>query len=263
MPQATLLDFFKNQTPGPFADALSPAVSQLPQTAGVLEDDREVIDGGNPRQASSPAHKRLWQDSITAVAGSTQIRDRSEGASADDTKGPISLLSVRGLRIAFVESEHLPALKRLTGNLLPVKYPDNFFEGVVSEPVPRTFSRIALIDGKPIGWIRCRLDPFPEPTLPPSKSRPIYNRIYIQALCLLAPHRQLGIATSLLDTITVPSLLQQHNIARVYAHVWESNADALAWYERRGFRKAMKVDQYYRKLRPDGAWIVERDVETT
>ena len=45
----------------------------------------------------------------------------------------------------------------------------------------------------------------------------------------------------------------------VYAHVWESNTDALEWYVKRGFEvEKGVVEGYYRKLRPAGARIVRR-----
>jgi N-alpha-acetyltransferase 50 len=155
---------------------------------------------------------------------------------------------------------HLPAIQRLTSTLLQVKYPDNFFSGVVDEVIPARFSRVALSMSKPIGWIRCRLDPFPEQTSPPSNAKPIYNRIYVQALCLLAPYRGQGVATALLESILKPRLLAEHDIESVYAHVWECNADALEWYAKRGFHQVVLVDNYYRKLRPGGAWIVKKDL---
>ena len=262
MPQATLLDFFKSQTPGPFATAAFPHQSLLPQTADELEDDTEGTLGRDVEQAPSDSDKRLYTDPIETPSGLTRRQDQGQSneESTGDPNGPSPLLSVQGLAIVAIEIEHLPALKRITGNLLPVRYPEKFFDGVVSESIPATFSRVALMDGKPVGWIRCRLDPFPEPTVPPSKTKPIYNRIYVQALCLLAPYRGLGIATFLLQSVTAPPLPQHHDIAHVYAHVWESNEDALRWYERRGFQRIMKVDQYYRKLRPNGAWIVKKDL---
>ncbi len=40
---------------------------------------------------------------------------------------------------------------------------------------------------------------------------------------------------------------------RVFAHVWEGNGEALAWYESRGFvRWGSLVEGYYRRLRPAG-----------
>lgn len=51
------------------------------------------------------------------------------------------------------------------------------------------------------------------------------------------------------------------NVKEIYAHVWESNEEALEWYVKRGFEVEEKVvDGYYRKLRPSGARIVRRRI---
>jgi ribosomal protein S18 acetylase RimI-like enzyme len=256
MPQATLLSFFKSRTPGPFA-------SETPQPAPPYsEDESEVSDGSKSTQRQS---RTQLSQSVKPLIVSPESRRTPDAVDANViiTNGADLGPPLSGLAIVPVQTDHVLALKRLTGNLLPVRYPDKFFDGTVSEEIPATFSRVALIDGKPVGWIRCRLDPFPEPTVPPSKTKPIYNRIYVQALCILAPYRGLGIATSLLRAITASPLPSKYDIAHVYAHVWESNEEALEWYDKRGFKKIMKVEQYYRKLRPDGAWIVMKYLDGT
>lgn len=252
MPQATLLDFFKSQTLGVFTPVASSAETPL------TDDEPEVQPGEltgvqTRQQDTQSAYQQAISRSLRQVPSPTAL-------DAPGTNGTSSECHPKGLVVISVQTVHLPALKRLTGNLLPVRYPEKFFDGAVNEIIPATFSRVALIDGKPVGWIRCRLDPFPEPTAPPSETKPIYNRIYVQALCLLAPYRGLGIATSLLNAITAPQLVRFHDIDHVYAHVWENNEEALEWYDRRGFQKVMNVEQYYRKLRPDGAWIVKKSL---
>jgi ribosomal protein S18 acetylase RimI-like enzyme len=57
-----------------------------------------------------------------------------------------------------------------------------------------------------------------------------------------------------LETISI------YNVASVYAHVWEKNEDALAWYEKRRFKRIILVDQYYRRLKPSGAWVLRLDL---
>lgn len=179
----------------------------------------------------------------------------------------VALPDIPSITITSIQSEQLPALKRLTSALLPIKYPETFFNQVIDDETTATISRAALcnLDSSspptPIGWIRCSLEPYPEGPSPPQISHPTYNQIYIKTICLLAPYRNMGIATALLDCI-----LQQvkawtdHNIRFIFAHVWESNEEALEWYGKRGFRKEIFVQGYYRRLRPAGAWIVRKQV---
>lgn len=195
---------------------------------------------------------------------------------------PITLPHCPSITITTIQPEHLSSLTRLTTSLLPIKYPESFYTDVLSDPIASTLSRLALYTPVPtssspytstststptptpipIGWIRCSLEPYPEATSPPSPSRPIYNQIYIKALCLLAPYRSIGIATALLESILgQEEVLREHNVQFVFAHVWERNGEALEWYEKRGFaREGGLVEGYYRRLRPQGAWIVRREV---
>ena len=257
MPQATLLDFFKSQTPGPFAPVAAPAESTNSQQQNAFPDAHREYDSVF---GTAPPDRSLQIKNIAAPVPVQEPVQTDEEMLADQEEPNIRLPHISGLTIVTVGTDHLPAVKRLTGNLLPVRYPDKFFDGAVNEAIPATFSRVALIDDKPVGWIRCRLDPFPEPTEPPSNFKPIYNRVYVQALCLLAPYRGLGIATLLLHAVTAPSLIRDHEVAHVYAHVWEANEEAIEWYDKRGFHQVMKIDRYYRKLRPGGAWIVRKDL---
>jgi ribosomal protein S18 acetylase RimI-like enzyme len=181
------------------------------------------------------------------------------------------------ITITSIQPSHLPALKRLTSALLPIKYPDTFYDLALSDPISAALSRIALYTPSiintsnasftqtptptptPVGWIRCSLEPCPSP----QHHHPPQHQLYIKALCLLAPYRGLGVATALLDTILQQQkeTLRTHGVKTVFAHVWESNDEALQWYEKRGFaRDGGLIEGYYRKLRPQEAWIVRREV---
>lgn len=251
MRQTSLLGYFKNTATAP---ALLP---HGPSVGGELELPRithALSNTGSVHMAN--AFGRDFAEAHSDSFSSPDLDGHRAGAGSDTIGTP------RFAEIAIIPvlRSHLPAIQRLTLTLLPVKYPDKFFSGAVDEILPATFSRVALSMSKPIGWIRCCLEPFPELTSPPSNATPIYNRIYIQALCLLAPYRGKGFATALLESILSPRLLLEHNIASIYAHVWECNEDALEWYAKRGFQQVMLVDDYYRKLKPGGAWIVKKDL---
>lgn len=175
------------------------------------------------------------------------------------------------LTVVSVTSESLPQLRRLTGNLLQVKYPDDFFEeAVILEPTSYLSRQVIFTSEtgscRPVGWIRCRLEavPIPTPPKPQSILSALHDgyevhptQIYIQALCLLAPYRGYGAAATLLEAIlSDKDGLRAWGVQGVYAHVWEENADALAWYQKRGFKQEGLVINYYRRLKPSGAWIV-------
>ncbi|KAL8769000.1 MAG: hypothetical protein Q9209_004917 [Squamulea sp. 1 TL-2023] len=123
--------------------------------------------------------------------------------------------------------------------------------------------------GTVIGGIQCRIEQLPyHPAFsislhtPDSPTGP-KSYCYIQTLAILSPYRSKGIATGLLDVI-ITILCREEcyaGTASIYAHVWEENEEALEWYVRRGFQVSKEVLKgYYRRLKPDGARVVWRDL---
>ncbi|KAM3078676.1 hypothetical protein ACMFMG_006543 [Clarireedia jacksonii] len=172
--------------------------------------------------------------------------------------------------IEIPQPQHIQPLRRINSLLLPVPYPDAFYNAILSPPpgstpVSFSFSRVLLhhspsspSEPKVIGSLICRLDPSPPP-FPPNQ----YS-IYLQSLSLLSPHRHLGLATHLLDAIISLATSTQVplgvKIEGLYAHVWIENTDALEWYLKRGFEKGELVEGYYRRLRPQEAWLLRRRI---
>ncbi|KAL8797633.1 MAG: hypothetical protein Q9182_007153 [Xanthomendoza sp. 2 TL-2023] len=123
--------------------------------------------------------------------------------------------------------------------------------------------------GVVVGGIQCRIEQLPyHPSLSTSLKIPeasigSKNYCYIQTLALLSPYRSKGIATALFEAI-ITTLCLEHCYAgttSIYAHVWEENEDAMEWYSKRGFQVSGEVLKgYYRRLKPDGARIVWRDL---
>lgn len=108
------------------------------------------------------------------------------------------------------------------------------------------------------------------------------KEIYIQSLALLSPFRGKGLVSFALEEII--SLATSHsnetenenkgNIKGLYAHVWTQNQDALEWYSKQGFVKATAekdaasgvgfggvITGYYRKLKPDTAFLLRRELK--
>ena len=120
-----------------------------------------------------------------------------------------------------------------------------------------------------VGGIQCRIEQLPfHPAQPTSPNKAdtlteTKSYCYIQTLALLSPYRSKGIAAALLEVI-VTALCREHCYAgttSLYAHVWEENEEALQWYVRRGFQVSKEVLKgYYRRLKPDGARVVWRDL---
>lgn len=156
--------------------------------------------------------------------------------------------------IVPISSIYIDKLKNITTTLFPVRYSDKFFKECLEPEKSLTVACIAMYDARPVGWIRCIYEPFP------SRENEVYQQLYIQVIGILAPFRGLGLAKALLDTAVSQARRTSSEVRNVYAHVWEQNEDALLWYQRQGFGQVMLLPQYYRKLKPAGAWIVRREV---
>lgn len=158
------------------------------------------------------------------------------------------------IEIVQMEHNHLSTLRALTSTLLPVRYSDKFYRDCLIDDARQAIARVVIYESKIVGWIRCRL----ETASNKHESGPF--QIYIQALGVLAPYRGLGLAMKLLDAIEKLVRDLPFPVLSIYAHVWEDNERALTWYEKRGFRRIVMQQQYYKRLRPSGAWTVRREI---
>lgn len=200
-----------------------------------------------------------------------------------------------------VNTAHIQSLSRITGLLLPIRYPNSFYTATVTDPVIASVSRVAVYHDHPvavappsaptqsptsgtdkvIGGIRCRLERLtPGTSEAPSQSdnEQEPTNLYIQTLHLLSPYRGYGVAASLLNSLLFSSppspsptsnsgyefsdLVKHYNIRSVTAHVHEANEDGLKWYISRGFLvEEGVVENYYRRLKPSGARIVKLELQ--
>ncbi|KAI4862227.1 hypothetical protein F4820DRAFT_431020 [Hypoxylon rubiginosum] len=248
--QPSIRNFFK---PKPPSYALPPtAVSRAPAA---------------PPAPSPPPSSAAGQNGLK-----TPLSAASVPAPAPAPSRPASLHPQA--TISPILPEHIPALRRITSLLLPVNYPDTFYQRLSDPLSSGAFSRVLLWTDDPssdappkvIGGLVCRPEPSPFASskpqagskTPEDDAKP--NAVYIQSLVLLAPYRQNGLAAALLDEVVRLAAAAPFACGEVYAHVWTDNEDGLRWYLARGFAKHGQVNGYYFKLRPDSAWIVRRPI---
>jgi len=162
--------------------------------------------------------------------------------------------------------EDIPHLKRLTSLLLPIPYPERFYKEIIDDEVVADLTLLAVWHDDPsrqgaekgrlVGAIRCRLlnqnDAPPTPSGPPPM-------LYLSTLILLSPFRNHGIATHLLQRL-IKHAVRDYGITSVGAHVWEANVEGLEWYRKRGFKEIRRDPGYYRRLDPQDAVVMQRDV---
>lgn len=188
----------------------------------------------------------------------------------------ISLLQLRSgsssppqASISPILEKHIQPLKRINSLLLPINYPDSFYQKIIDPQNSPNFSRVILwhqpltlksafsssSEPKVVGGIVCRLE---------RDEGTRTSAIYIQSLALLSPYRSHGLATRVLDNIiqgVVNTPQIGYPVTSLYAHVWTENAEGLEWYTARGFaREEPVVQDYYRRLQPGNAWIMRRSL---
>jgi ribosomal protein S18 acetylase RimI-like enzyme len=241
------------------------------------------------RQAQPPIHPLPPQPPRSAVASPRRATNASQepftpypGDLSAHYATPHPHITIDTIRTA-----HIPSLTRITGLLLPIRYPNSFYTNTITDPVVASLSRVAIYHDHPvaaapnpsatsgsdkvIGGIRCRLEK-------QDPDREVQGRVatnlYIQTLHLLSPYRGHGVAASLLNSLIfasppdskgksqVSEIVKHYNIRSVTAHVHEANEDGLRWYVARGFKvQDGIVEGYYRRLQPSGAKVVRLDLQ--
>lgn len=78
---------------------------------------------------------------------------------------------------------------------------------------------------------------------------------YIMTLGVVASYRHLGYGAEVLDKIITDA--RNAGIQYIGLHVHVENRTALKFYDRRGFKILGKVNDYYKKISPNSAFILE------
>lgn len=77
----------------------------------------------------------------------------------------------------------------------------------------------------------------------------------------LQPYRSRGVGAQALQVVL--DAAQSHEkpaIRHIYLHVQVSNGDAKRFYARHGFEELRVHADYYRKLQPRDAWVLQKTV---
>ena len=234
-----------------------PASPQVPTPAkaDVVQDNHD--DPDSPKsQPGSP-----WGSPKPAIVQPTN--GTSDSSAVTSNNGTVTLPP--NVEIRACTKDDIKSLKRLTGLLLPIQYPETFYREILDDPITNNITLLAIwhtTSNKAdkdqailIGAIRCRLLANP-PSLETSKEGPM---LYLSTLVLLSPYRNHGIATHMLNMLTRRAV-RTYDVTSVGAHVWEANLDGLEWYRKRGFWEVGREVGYYRRLKHGTAVVMQRKV---
>lgn len=250
MPQTSLLGWFSK-----------PASVKEPQPVKLSED--RTLSGETASTLQAPIVPT--QD----VLSTTKILESGKKGFSNSDRTNRAVTMPPNVELRACEKEDIPHLKRINSLLLPIPYPESFYREIVEDPLTNDITLVAIWHddpsisqnqkGKLVGAIRCRLFAHPLSANPAPASKKDGPMLYLSTLVLLSPYRSYGIATLMLDTL-IKRAANDHGITSAGAHVWEANLDGLEWYRKRGFREVGKEKDYYRRLKPAAAVVLQRDV---
>ncbi|KAI0254001.1 acyl-CoA N-acyltransferase [Lactifluus subvellereus] len=151
---------------------------------------------------------------------------------------------------ASLTPNNLGTVRKLNSVLFPIKYSEKFYSEILL-PEVEDFCKLIYYNDIPIGTICCRLE-----------TKDSVSHLYLLTMGVLAPYRSLGIGSYSLDMVLRAAAAHtKPQISRIYLHVQVSNDSAKHFYEQHGFKESGIDEDYYKKIKPSGAWVLEREVE--
>ena len=135
-------------------------------------------------------------------------------------------------------------------------YGDDFYAALPDTPAD--FTKMVYYKDIFVGVVACRLEPQPE-------GAPAGKRLYVMVLAVLAPYRDRGLGSLLLQQVVAAveggKVKGAEDVREIYCHVWEQNAGAQRLYERFGFMADKeRVMNYYKRLENPHAVTLRRAV---
>lgn len=155
-----------------------------------------------------------------------------------------------GVRIELgdITQHNIKQLKLLNQVILPVTYNDKFYKDVLDVG---DLAKLAFFNDIVVGAVCCRIDN--------SRGR---KRLYIMTLGCLAPYRRRGVGTVLLNHV-FNICEKDKSISAIFLHVQVNNQSALDFYMNFDFKIVQTEKQYYKRIEPSDAYILEKDLYAT
>jgi ribosomal protein S18 acetylase RimI-like enzyme len=144
-----------------------------------------------------------------------------------------------------VTVDNLRQLRRLNQAIFPVAYHDKFYKDVLQLG---QLAKLAYVNNVAVGSLCGRVE---ETNIDHEK------RLYIMTLGCLAPYRRLGVGSAMLEHL-LKICEQDGTFSHIYLHVQVNNTDAIKFYEKFGFTVVDRKENYYRRLEPADAFVLQK-----
>ncbi|GAU92420.1 hypothetical protein RvY_04503 [Ramazzottius varieornatus] len=154
-----------------------------------------------------------------------------------------------------ITKHNLKMVKRLNQVIFPVSYNDQFYNDLLKAG---DMAKLAFYNDLAVGAVCCRPETPAAVTAPPFSEG---KRLYIMTLGCLAPYRRHKIGTLMLEHVL--ALCQKEGYTAVTLHVQVNNEAALDFYKKSGFEVISKSDQYYKRIEPADAFLLEKKIVPT
>ncbi|CDI98311.1 n alpha acetyltransferase 50 NatE catalytic [Echinococcus multilocularis] len=140
-------------------------------------------------------------------------------------------------------------LKIINRTVFPVHYTDKFYTDLLKQP---QLCRLAYFNDIVVGAVCYRYE----------KVDGLDNlkKCYIMTLGCLAPYRRYGVGSLLLRHV-LRKCAKNKQVQSIYLHVHIENDAAVKFYEKFGFQITRKIENYYHRLSPQDAYILEKQLD--
>ncbi|KAH7929891.1 acyl-CoA N-acyltransferase [Leucogyrophana mollusca] len=184
---------------------------------------------------------------------------------------PAAPSSASRVSFAPLTSKNLGTVRKLNSVLFPIKYSERFYNDIL-QPEVEDFCQLVYYNDVPVGNICCRLETNDDGQ----------TKLYLMTMGILAvswdrilicqrrqqtlrlnpqPYRSRHLGSQSLELVLKAAAAHtKPKISRIYLHVQVSNDAAKKFYERHGFKEVGIHQDYYKKIEPRDAWILEREI---
>jgi ribosomal protein S18 acetylase RimI-like enzyme len=147
-----------------------------------------------------------------------------------------------------ITPHNIKLLKKVNAVVFPVVYHDKFYKDVLEAG---DLAQLAYYNDIVVGAVCCRVDVDPATGA---------RKLYIMTLGCLAPYRRLGIGATMLNHV-MDIVERDGNLESVFLHVQINNVSALNFYKRFGFDIVDTKEQYYKRIEPADAHVLEKKIK--
>jgi len=141
-------------------------------------------------------------------------------------------------QIRRCEREDVPEVININAETLPEHYSDYFYYEILSE-FPETFL-VAELGGDLVGYLMCRI----EYVFSHLKRLGLARKGHVVSVAVKEQHRGKGVGTMLMRTSQ--EAMSKKSATECYLEVRVSNTEAIALYQRLGYRVSGRLEAYYK-----------------